>query len=100
MNGLSLWWQNAYLQKNTMVGTLMSNHTRIHAKVKDMNNHEDLSTTIYWSDENDIVLSSYVVKTRSGEKYFYKQPLLGITKDDGKKPCKIQTSLIQEKKDW
>ena len=46
-----------------MVGTLMSNRTGITKEVKAINNCEDLSTNIYWGDDNDIVLPSYVVKT-------------------------------------
>ena len=53
-----------------MVGTPMSNRTGILKEVKDRNNCENLSTNIYWGDNNDTVLSSYVVKTKSGKKCF------------------------------
>ena len=58
-----------------MVGTLMSNRTGIPKEVKAINNREDLSTNIYWGDDNDIVLPSYVVKTKSRRKTFCYQQL-------------------------
>ena len=51
-----------------MVGTLMSNRTERRKEVKDINNCEDLSTNIYWGDDSDTVLSSYVLKNKSRKK--------------------------------
>jgi len=76
--------------KITMIGTLMSNRVGIPPEIKSVKDREELSTEIYWSDDNNTVLSSYVVKTKSsGMKNVLllstMQPLLGITKDDGKR---------------
>ena len=73
-----------------MIGTIQKNRSGIPAEIKDTTNRDDLSTMVYWCDDNHIVMSSYVVKTKSsGEKNLLllstTRPLLGITKDDGKK---------------
>ena len=85
------------LQKNmTMIGTFQSNRTGIPPQIKDTKNREDLSTEIFWSDDNNLVLSSYVVKTKSSGKknvllLSTMQPMLGITKDDNKnKPAQYK----------
>ena len=73
----------------TMIGTMQSNRSGIPNKIKNMNNMADLSTMIYWCDDTNTVLSSYIVKTKSGKKNVSllstMTPTLGITKDDGKK---------------
>ena len=73
----------------TMIGTMQSNRSGIPNEIKSMNDREDLSTIIYWCDDTNTVLSSYVVKTKSGKKNVLllstMTPTLGITKDDGKK---------------
>ena len=62
-----------------MVGTLMSNRTGRRKEVKDINNCEDLSTNIYWGDDSDTVLSSYVLKNKSRKKQFVVRNYVTIT---------------------
>ena len=62
-----------------MVGTLMSNRTGRPKEVKDINNREDLSTNMYWGDDSDTVLSSYVVKNKSGKKQFIVRNYVTVT---------------------
>ena len=54
-----------------------------------MKDNEDFTTNTYWSDKNDLVMSSYAVKSNSGKKNVLllatMGTFLGITKDDGKK---------------
>ena len=69
-----------------MIGTIQKNRSGIPAEI----NRDDLSTMVYWCDDNHIVMSSYVVKTKSSGKknvllLSATRPLSGITKDDGKK---------------
>ena len=77
------------LKRNiTVVGTLMSNRSGIPDEIKATANREINSTYIFWSDNNDLALSSYVVKTKSGLKNVLvlstMRPMMGVTKDDGK----------------
>ena len=85
------------LGKNiTMVGTLQHNRSGIPDEIKSTANREDLSIIVYWSDNNNLALSSYVVKTKSaGRKNVLLlstiKPLMGCTKDDGKnKPAQYK----------
>jgi len=45
----------------TMVGTMQSNRTGIPKEIKEVKDREDLSTEIFWNDDGNLVLSSYVV---------------------------------------
>lgn len=44
-----------------MVGTMQSNRTGIPKEIKEVKDREDLSTEIFWNDDGNLVLSSYVV---------------------------------------
>ena len=78
-------------KKITVVGTLQTTRIGIPDKLKSTKDREDLSSTIYWEEENkDMVMCTYTVKTKSsGWKNVLMlstmQPLLGITRDDEKK---------------
>ena len=73
-----------------MVGTTQSNRKGI-GDLKNMENREDQSTKVYWNeDDGRMSVTSYVVNTKSSGKQnvlvlSMMQPLLGVTKDDGKK---------------
>ena len=71
----------------TVIGTLQNNQSAIPKEIKSVNNRDDLSAIVYWTDDN-LNLSSHVVKTKSGKKNVLLlstiRPIMGITKDDGK----------------
>ena len=75
----------------TCVGTLQANRKGISMELKSTSGRQPLSYECFWENENKkLVLHSYVVKTKStGLRNVLllssMQPLLGTTKDDGKK---------------
>ena len=73
----------------TMLGTLKSNRIGIPPEIKDVSEREIDSYEIYWDESGNMNISSYVVKTSSGKRNILMlstlRPLLGTTKDDGKK---------------
>ena len=75
----------------TCVGTLQSNRRGIPVEIKDVKDREQFSYLCFWESlQNKLVLHSYVVNTKSTGKrnvllLSTMQPILGITKDDGKK---------------
>jgi len=75
----------------TCVGTLQCNRRGIPSEVKDTKERELLSYQCFWeSTQNQLVLHSYVVTTKSSGRrnvllLSTVQPILGVTKDDGKK---------------
>ena len=77
----------------TSTCTLMTNRVRIPKEAKLVQGRADNSTRIFFLeyDEKDLVLSSYCVQISNGKKNVLmlttKQPLLGITKDEKKKPA-------------
>ena len=78
-------------QNITCVGTLQSNRRGIPNEIKNVAERERFSYQCFWeSSENKLVLHSYVVPTKSSGKrnvllLSTVQPILGVTKDDGKK---------------
>ena len=84
------------LSKNiTMIRTMQHNRSGIPAEIKSTNDRENLSTNIYWADNGNLVLSSYVVSTKSARKNVLllatTKPLLGVTRDDNKnKPAQYK----------
>ena len=72
----------------TMVGTLQQNRKGIPPEIKVLTRREILSSEIYWEENSELVLCTYVVSTSSGKKNVLllttTQPLLGNTMDDGK----------------
>ena len=70
----------------TMFGTLKSNRVGIPPEIKE---REIDSYEIYWDESGNMNISSYVVKTSFGKRNILMlstlRPLLGTTKDDGKK---------------
>ena len=78
-------------QNITCVGTLQSNRRGIPNEIKNVAEKERFSYQCFWeSSENKLVLHSYVVPTKSSGKrnvllLSTVQPILGVTKDDGKK---------------
>ena len=77
-------------QKITMVGTIQANRVGIPAELKTVNNRDMNSYALYWRKDGKCNISSYVVKTSKGKKNVMVvstvEPILGITKDDKKKP--------------
>ena len=78
-----------------MIGTMQHNRSGIPAEIKSTNDRENLSTNIYWADNGNLVLSPYVVSTKSGRKNVLllatTKPLLGVTRDDNKnKPAQYK----------
>ena len=71
----------------TVIGTLQHNQSGIPKEIKSINNRDDFSAIVYWADDN-LNLSSYVVKTKSGKKNVLllstMRRIMGVTKDDGK----------------
>ena len=51
----------------SVIGTLQHNRSGIPKEIKSLNNRDDLSAIVYWAEDN-LNLSSYVVKTKSGKK--------------------------------
>ena len=78
----------------TVIGTLQLNRSGIPKEIKSVNNHDDLSAIVYWANDN-LNLSSYVVKTRSGKKNVLllsaMRPIMGVTKDDRKQKPGLYT---------
>ena len=81
-----------FLSQNiTCVGTLQSNRRGIPNEIKNVAERERFSYECFWeSSENKPVLHSYVVPTKSSGKrnvllLSTVQPILGVTKDYGKK---------------
>lgn len=78
-------------KKITMVGTIQANRVGIPAELKTVNNRGINSYELYWRDDGKCNISSYVVKTSKGKKNVMVvstvEPVLGITKDDKKKPA-------------
>ena len=76
----------------TVIGTLQLNRSGIPKEIKSVNNHDDLSAIVYWANDN-LNLSSYVVKTRSGKKNVLllsaMRPIMGVTKDDRKQKPRL-----------
>ena len=78
-------------QNITSVGTLQSNRRGMANEIKNVAERERFSDQCFWeSSENKLVLHSHVVPTKSSGKrnvllLSAVQPILGVTKDDGKK---------------
>ena len=68
---------------------MKSNRVGIPPEIKDVSQREIDSYGIYWDESGNMNISSYVVKTSSGKINILMLstllPLLGTTKDDGKK---------------
>ncbi len=77
-------------QNMTMVGTMQAKRRGIPQEIKTVQNKDEHSYKVYWEQNNpNLVLNSYVVKTKStGMRNVLVlcsiPPLLGTTKDDGK----------------
>ena len=75
----------------TCVGTLQANRRGIPNEIKSLAERDQNSYQCFWeSSENKLVLHSYVVSTKSSGKrnvllLSTVQPILGVTKDDGKR---------------
>jgi hypothetical protein len=74
----------------TMIGTLQHNRVGIPPELKEVRNKEPLQSELYWEkSKGDVNLTSYTVKTSKGKKNVLVmatvRPILGVTKDDGKK---------------
>ena len=73
-----------------MVGTITTNRKGV-GSTKSLDSREDLSSKVYWEKEKGkLVITSYVVNTKSAGKRNIlvrstMPPLLGVTRDDGKK---------------
>ena len=84
---------NWLLQKNiTMIGTLQMNRVGIPPQMKEFKERECFSTEVYWEENGNTNLSSYVVKTSKGKKNVLLlstvEPILGTTKyDEAHKPA-------------
>jgi len=80
--------------KITMVGTLMMNRVGVPTEMKDIQDREVFSTEHYWREDGKCNFASYVVKTSKGKKNVIvlstMEPLLGVTKDEKKKPAIIK----------
>ena len=76
-------------RKITMVGTMQTNRVGIPPGIKDTTNRDTLSSEIYWQEDGNCNISSYVVKTSKGKKNVLVlstiEPLLGTTNDDEKR---------------
>ena len=82
-------------RKMTIVGTIKTNRKGV-GDVKKMDGRENNSTLIYWEkDKGTMTMTSYVMNTKSSGKrnvliLATTNPILGVTKDDGKsKPAII-----------
>lgn len=75
----------------TTVGTMQKNRFGIPPDVKGVKSKELLSYELYWRSDGKCNLSSYEVKTSNGKRNPLMlstfEPLLGITKNDKKKPA-------------
>ena len=77
----------------TVVCTLQSNHLGLPDELKNPKDRDEFESTIHWEkDKVNIALCAYTTKSKSkGNKNVLVlstlQPLLGVTKDDGK--CKL-----------
>ena len=73
----------------TISGTLQNNRIGIPAEIKEFKSTEEFSSEIYWEKGGYLNLLSYVAKTSKGKKNILllatTLPLLGTTKDNGKK---------------
>lgn len=73
----------------TMIGTLMQSRAGIPPMIKDFTHREPLTSVTFWEKDGNTNLSSYVVKTSKRKKNVLMlatvEPILGTTKDDGKK---------------
>ena len=71
-----------------MIGIMQHNRSGIPKEIKSVENPENLSCRVYLTP-NNINLSAYVVKIKSGRKNVLLlstvRPLMGMTKDDEKK---------------
>ena len=83
---------NKLLERSmTLLGTMRQNRVGLPKEVKSLENRVENSTEVWWEkDKQKITLNSYVVKTKSKGKnniiiLATMSPLLGVTKDDGKK---------------
>ena len=78
-------------RKITSVGTMEQNRVGIPPEMREIKDRALLSNELYWRDDGKCNLSSYVVKTSKGKRNVMVlstvEPLLGITKDDKKKPA-------------
>ena len=67
----------------TVIGALQHNRSGIPKEIKSVNNRDDLSAIVYWADDN-LNLSSYLVKTKSGKKNVLllstMKPIMGVMK--------------------
>ena len=79
-----------YERKITVVGTMESNRVGIPPDIQVTANREILSSEIYWQNDGNCNISSYVVKTSKGKENVLLlskiEPLLGVTNDNDK--CK------------
>ena len=87
---------NKLLERSmTLVGTIRHKRMGLPKEVKSLVNRDENTTEVWWEkDKQKITLNSYVVKTKSkGKKNIIllatMSPLLGVTKDDGKKKASI-----------
>lgn len=75
----------------TIVGTMMANRKGVPAPCKTTDGREELSYKLWWNTNNrNMSMHSYVVRTKStGRRNVIMlatmKPILGVTKDDGKK---------------
>lgn len=83
-------------KKMTIVGTINTNRKGV-GEIKIMDERESQSTKVYWEKEKGLIsMTSYVVNTKSSGKrnvlvLSTVNPILGVTKDDGKcKPAIIK----------
>ena len=78
-------------KKITSVGTIQQNRVGIPPEMRDIKDRDLLSYELYWRDDGKCNLSSYVVKTNKGKRNVMVlstvEPLLGVTKDENKKPA-------------
>ena len=82
---------NRCLQRNiTMISTIMTNRKGV-GSIELLDSREDLSSKVYWGKEKGkLSITSYVVNTKCAGKrniliLSAMPPLIGVTKDDGKK---------------